>query len=1119
MAADLPEPDLAVLREEYVLVQSWKKTASYIRHHNWFADTLELDRVTVNLPSFLAELRGLLEHPSRWHNDPLRIVPAPKSQRWRISADSTRWEPAKARSLGEKLRPLAHASLKDQVIATALMLCLANRVETIQGNPNSDLKNPQSRRNVVSYGNRLFCDTIGQELHHRWGSAKLYRGYFQDYRRFLSRPEIVAETVSGVPGRRTLIVHSDLRQFYDRVRPQSLQRQINALRRKNDDPRFYALARRVLNWDWDRRDSREVDMYARQSGITGFSRVALPQGLVASGFFANVTLLAFDQGLRDSLNQEIEPGVRLEDACRYVDNLRLVLSVDSGLSLIDAERIAGKFLAKLLGRHATGLSVSEEKTVAAAYGGDERPLVRQSRKMARIQAAVSGGFDALGGAEILDAVQGLIRSQERYSKERVEKENWRLLPVPDAADPTVARFAAGRFRRTFRSLRPLLPDVDESAQGSEEEGATERELLRQRPIKVRAEIDDEVRAFALGLIEAWLEDPSNVRLLRIGLDLWPAEDLLKNVLELLRPFTQYGGRRTAGRRVAWYCLPEVFRAAATETGLVWDEDSLPGKVNVDRYRSILQEEGLRLMSLEASLPWYLNQQVLLFMATTDFAGGPPGNTRRRPQVRHYWELIRYLNGFTEALPDSDFATLAILSRRCFRSKHTTLDRIVDRINVRRFEEIAMRDPPFALEVLELRQDIADQLSPRLREDLCIDRTVKAEGEGWASLSEIVLHKEVPNPLRNEIALLNFASKFLEAWQRHSSAEAITPANVWLKIGDDAGPTKRVEELRIIPSRADSSGSIYKVPYWCEPTERWRFQLGYLLRFVLSAQPDFTRVVRPFYRAERTNSYREAVSHWYQRLYGLFNAHSAFGDDWLPISEWIEQLLFALLNWPGCRSSDALAWVKEGVEKTRSMIDARFQWLVQKQGQSDGILIIPISAPRPGAAVARPLRACIVQTVIPSPADFDKNDPTCSASLIRRRHRNHLSAAIAAIERMLYLRETHNGREGRLDWLILPELSVHPDDVFTHLVPFARAHKTIILAGVTYQEILQNQPLVNSAIWIIPVWSPTRGLQVLTRRQGKQYLSLQETKWNSPTNVLQWLQTLSVAGRLRMVSEQ
>ena len=119
---------------------------------------------------------------------------------------------------------------------------------------------------------------------------------------------------------------------------------------------------------------------------------------------------------------------------------------------------------------------------------------------------------------------------------------------------------------------------------------------------------------------------------------------------------------------------------------------------------------------------------------------------------------------------------------------------------------------------------------------------------------------------------------------------------------------------------------------------------------------------------------------------------------------------------------------------------------------------------------RPLRACVVQTAIPAFDDFHRTDLTLDGSVIRRKHRNHLSAALAAVERMLALRETHKGSEGRLDWLILPELAVHPRDVLTHLVPFARTHKATILTGLTYDEILAGQPLVNSALWVIPEWS-------------------------------------------------
>src|SRR5262249_33173100 len=119
----------------------------------------------------------------------------------------------------------------------------------------------------------------------------------------------------------------------------------------------------------------------------------------------------------------------------------------------DIKTAVCSWLDGLLTRDATGLELSAEKTGVAEFGGDERPLVRQGTRMNRIQTAVSGGFDAIAGEEILDAIQGLMRAQEALG---VADESWRLSPVADVRDETVARFGAARFRTTFRSIRPLL---------------------------------------------------------------------------------------------------------------------------------------------------------------------------------------------------------------------------------------------------------------------------------------------------------------------------------------------------------------------------------------------------------------------------------------------------------------------------------------------------------------------------------------------------------------------------------------------------------------------------------------------------------------------------------------
>ena len=117
--------------------------------------------------------------------------------------------------------------------------------------------------------------------------------------------------------------------------------------------------------------------------------------------------------------------------------------------------------------------------------------------------------------------------------------------------------------------------------------------------RTRGELDEDARAFALGLIQRWIDDPSNVRLLRIGLDLWPDVGLLREVLSLLRPFTEKGGGRKAPRRIAWYCLAEVLRAGATETGFAVDTESLPADIDLESYRKELGREAARLVPKQA----------------------------------------------------------------------------------------------------------------------------------------------------------------------------------------------------------------------------------------------------------------------------------------------------------------------------------------------------------------------------------------------------------------------------------------------------------------------------------------------------------------------------------------
>ncbi|MGA9425595.1 MAG: RNA-directed DNA polymerase, partial [Terracidiphilus sp.] len=319
-------PTLDDLRTEHVLVQAWKKTASHLRQHSWYADTLELDYQSLRLPNFISELQERLQVPDSWESTPLELVPAPKSQTWQLGDGI--WKPKG--SAHNRIRPLAHVSLPDQVVATAMLLCLADQVERSMGDPLLPVDQNKIRNQVLAYGHRLLCDSVEGDLRHRWGSSKLYRLFFRDYQTFLRRPEVVMEQLkSESNGYEVTLVQSDLSKFYDRVRPALLHHQVRQFA-ASEDARFFALLQRVFAWGW--KDEKRAQDYSRRNGIEGFESVVLPQGLVASGFFANVAIHSVDLAIREYFDRPIDAQGHfiLKDACYYVDDFRFVLLTNPG---------------------------------------------------------------------------------------------------------------------------------------------------------------------------------------------------------------------------------------------------------------------------------------------------------------------------------------------------------------------------------------------------------------------------------------------------------------------------------------------------------------------------------------------------------------------------------------------------------------------------------------------------------------------------------------------------------------------------------------------------------------------------------------------------------------------
>lgn len=1100
-------------------MQAWKKTANYLRYHSWYADTLGLDIQSLRIPFFIREIQECLKEPEKWQAKPLRIVPAPKSQRWTYKSNksdsSYEWGPIE-KGDEKKIRPLAHVDLQDQVVATAMMLCLADRVETKLGNPCLDIKEEDNRSRVLAYGHRLFCDEDEENdsrLRHRWGSSKLYRSYYQDYQTFLERPKFVAETLKAQESNNyeVAIVQSDLSKFYDRVRPNLLHKKLRLFQKTEqaDEVLFFDLAERVFNWRWDKTDTERADRYKEESELTDFEEIALPQGLVASGFFSNIVLADFGAALRRKIKKIVGKKenyeLTLHDVCYYVDDLRLVLTLqptDSGnhksstecADESGVEKQIGEVLQKILSSKASGLKISKEKTKVIFENRDKRFLIRQSREANRIQTQASGVLDMHLGAGLIGAIESFFHTQQRFSfPDRGESDSL-LVGIPDMADDTVARFSAGKFRRIFRLLRPLLGNNEEPLPDSQESESDV--VLPTNMISSKSQLDERGKQFAIILIEEWVKNPGNVRLLRIALDIYPDHEFLNRILRLLSQGWKEEELPDNKREIMLYCLAEVFRVGAIETGIVPtdEKECLPGNVSITEYHDRLIREGREIFlsclkdgTLGLSrFPWYLMQQVFLYLSVRNQIPRKviSSKPQREPLLRHYWKFAKFLHG-QPPKSHQEHSVFIVEANSAMGIQFNSL-KSAPRISPALLQKINSIAPTIAQRFWVY---IKPQAGKAIQRQAIRLRLI--DSKDWNSFSLRDIATKSDNPFYQEESLLNLA-EFLLHRKSELFAKAITP---WDIRYTGEIPSLEGQEFAILSSRGafeiqrtkNSSTALFEAPEWCgNNEERQRFNVGLLLRYALRGTTGFLDG-KPYGGHAQEFRYRKPISHWEQQRYSGYQGREAFGPDWLPISSFTENILFDLLRWPGARAGQGT----ESVEKLLQKISSRLDNIRRKKEQFTSSAFLEQTTPY---NEDRLFRVGIIQSIIPGIDDYKSSDLQLKGAKIRADLRRHLASIISGVEQMLRIRNTHQKAEkSGVDLLIFPELAVHPEDIKSFIIPFVRKYRCIILFGQVYhpKDTDADSPLINSGLWVIPQWSSAQGLQIKYLEQGKMNLSPEE----------------------------
>lgn len=1153
-----------------VLSQAWKKSQAFIRRHNWYADVLELDTSAVNLERRLHDWAEQIKNDV-FRTAHLRLVPAPKNARWAFHAvapsleellddpvnDGTHphfneWRPRRSVETGDKidevldvagelkLRPLAHISIRDQTLATAVMACLAEAVESSQGNPAGLNDDGSPSRHVVSYGNRLQCSwTKSSDGHdeawYSWGNGKTYRQYFQDYRTFLARPrQVCAELAPRTSSRRDLFVVSlDIKSFFDCIDRVALIKELKQIEQAHAERRglqdglrsdevFWSAAGKILEWRWLDAEHSQADLIGGNDNAALI--LGLPQGLVAAGFLANAYLLRFDRAMQKRV-QDAEPmdqfdgdlGIRIRDYCRYVDDMRLVVEARGGLtgeSLNGIKERVERAVENWLHQHCrdigaeTVLQLSSKKSEAKPY----RAMSAQSHVsalMEMLNGEVSGTFDLESLVQAAGGLDGLLGMSDQIEEEE-ERPRTRMalaavaVPNTDVRDDTVKRFVATRLTQV---LRHRLAMTDR--QGTVNEGGALSDKVSAGQL-----ISHEFESAARKLIKCWAQNPALALLLRCGLDLFPHPRLLSPILEALDvKLFHIPNKPTLDQRrevkTAEYIAADLFRAGATEIGFRPSEE-YPDDVDIDGYREELAAFARRVIDGGGRFPWYVHQQAMLFLASMgDYAafGSGDGMDVQLASYLTLQHVAQYQSvestAVEEALPFALVAQQLHPNTKRFGIWFTeALRSASQKVVASAVETTSLNRPDLILAAMKSRgaRSVWRKYVPHslLEANRAAGTTSKIDDAVIAPVPLAMVIAQPINPFSQENGILMLAAALL----RTEGIENLLKAG--LGVGDISLQCKGWSGLQAVPTDTEYLSAICatppedvdalcETPEWVDEDKAWLYGLGRILRSALTGEIDFTS--RRYLVTEDLGRYSGLRSTWYLRRFGLMNSGRALLDEPAPLSPWLSGLLSSLLQWPGV---DFRADGRKEISSARTRRDllAYIEQRMRVQATLFGprsrtpIYVVPVDDHRP--LEERPLRVAIVQPMRPRLDEFDAKDPTHWTPKALAEHRKHLAEVCRLAHQKLrtWASATQGlGTDGSsqpiVDLLLFPELAIHPEHTFL-LRRLSDDLKANIFAGLTFFDSPRAGGVINQGLWLIREESETHGRTFQYVWQGKRH---------------------------------
>lgn len=1148
------------LTDPLLMALAWKKAHEYIRTTNWYADNFELDVSSIDLANRCGEWVEDIQNELKFR--PLDLIPAPKSHSWdfikpedpmHVAEYRLIWQPKATDNKLEasnkeqkdkdllKLRPLAHIGIREQTIMTLIMMCLADDVETEQRDPSTSYDKVHEE-GIVSYGNRLYCHYQDDKAKHSYGATTTYSKYFTDYRKFLERPYYFArnELQEKSEDEEVYLLELDLSQFFDRINRQKLIEKVEALAKaqgpikKIDSEIIGNILQAFKNWDWKPSAREKFNALCRSDGVPE-APLGLPQGLVASGFLANIYMAEFDDAMKQLIGHSINDhlGIKLIDYCRYVDDMRFVLVGPNreklenqtqdhcrSTSYLDSIKTA---ILKVVepGLEELDLENNSDKSKIEVFRGK---AVGISRTLEDIQTNVSGPV-SYEDAEIhlgqLESLLLLTNNDEVDQTDGSGRFN-RLASIEkdifDVREDTLKRFAANKISRLLNNIRHFsVREADDNGHPKPGDWDYLQERLARR------------------LIACWSRDPALVLLLKQGLALFPSTKLLEPVLDQLHylielPHSNWLEVRPeqANRQAALgkYCLAEIFRHAATIIHRK-DRQAIPAHADIEAFFELLQASAVEIIgcsltnsgyqeknSIPTSQEWperdnfdllEVQARFLLLVRLDTTLEGSSGCSR------HDF-IFKLVKGFRKiTLPEHalnrDIAAGILIARQLIddpkpliRVTASLLETFDEPVMI--LELIAIQDAELfralVLHARALRYTWLDKTGiSELVEKLYIGIRPSAkplkEIKSYTSLYKLISRPD--NPFSNEIMALKLMKALLNDPTVFDSAKRE-------EVIDLAKSKVKCEHFSAIPLfevfDADLSvdlkfnSTLREASKHLHPENDESFilqRVALCLRAVLTGSGDPTGFGQSF---PVTAGYRGLKTTQYKRQIGLLTTPESLVGESAQFSGWLTTLVSKLLRWPGISINDqGYPWPTElTIESVKKLIEERLSKLKAYFCQQSGIPGLPELVSPNWDTSKNSLIVAMVQTKMPQQKDFVENGIFLDDQDYRVRHRRHLARVAKLVTKHIevqHLEKPTNGeREQDIDLIVLPELAVHQDDIDI-LIHLSRKTHAIVVAGIGFLNLRGVKGPNNCAIWVVP--RKHNGNQNEIRRlQGKYHMT-------------------------------